>query len=70
MNTLPAGTGPSFELTPGKSYTAGSAERAALEAALDGVQATDWDVPVLVGVERFAPDRCSRSKSRMIIAQA
>ena len=49
MNTLPAGTGPSFELTPGKSYTAGSAERAALEAALDEVQATDWDVAVLVG---------------------
>ncbi len=49
MNTLPAGTGPSFELTPGKSYTAGSADRAALEAALGEVQATDWDVPVLVG---------------------
>ena len=49
MNTLPAGTGPSFELTPGKSYPAGSAERAALEAALDEVQGTDWDVPVRVG---------------------
>jgi 1-pyrroline-5-carboxylate dehydrogenase len=49
MNTLPAGTGPSFGLTPGKSYTAASAERAALEAALDEVQGTDWDVPVLVG---------------------
>jgi 1-pyrroline-5-carboxylate dehydrogenase len=49
MNTLPAGTGPSFELTPGKSYTAGSAERAALEAALEEVRGTEWDVPVMVG---------------------
>lgn len=42
-------TGSTFELTPGRDYTAGTAERAALDSALTEVWQTRHEVPVTIG---------------------
>jgi 1-pyrroline-5-carboxylate dehydrogenase len=54
MNTLAAvGAGPLFDLTPGRSYSAGSAERAALEDALADIRGTTHEVPVAIGEQQI-----------------
>ena len=47
------GAGHSFNLTPGRSYRAGSAERAALEDALADIRGTNHEVPVVIGKQQI-----------------
>ena len=61
MNPYESGdTGPSFDLTPGRSYSAGSAERAALEDALADIRGTTHDVPVLIGDQKIRTGKTFR----------